>query len=67
MPLGWTLPLADRLNRPPAGPPDPTPIELGGVCAIIILLFALIALMPDFDGWSPDAGKTETGDHSQEG
>ena len=61
MPLGWTLPLEERLKHPDPGPPEPTPVELGGVFALIILFFALIALMPDFDGWAPN-GTDKKGD-----
>ncbi len=52
MPPGWTLPLDERLRRPDPGPPEPTAVELGGVFALVLLVFALIALMPDFDGWT---------------
>jgi hypothetical protein len=52
MPLGWTLPLEERLKHPDPGPPEPTAVELAGVFASILLFFALIALMPDFDGWT---------------
>jgi hypothetical protein len=55
MPPGWTLSLDDRLKQSASEPPDPTPAQLGGVFVLIFLFFALIALMPDFDGWS--AGK----------
>ena len=55
MPLGWTLPLEQRLKHPATGPPDPTLAQLGGVFALILLFFALIALMPDFDGWATGA------------
>jgi len=52
MPLGWTAPQADR-------PPQAT--DRGDVfeaAAIIVLLFVLIALLPEFDGsraqdWEP--------------
>jgi hypothetical protein len=61
MPVGWTASLETRLNRPPTGPRDPTPLELGGVGALIVLLIALIALMPDFDGWNPADEEKEDG------
>jgi hypothetical protein len=53
MPLGWTPSLEERLTHPDPGPPEPTAVELGGVFALILVIFALIALMPDFDGWAP--------------
>jgi hypothetical protein len=54
MPLGWAPPLDERLKHPDPGPPEPTSLELGGVFTLILLFFALIALMPDFDGWTAD-------------
>jgi hypothetical protein len=67
MPLGWALPLEERLKHPRPGPPDPTPVQLGGVFILIFLFFTLIALMPDFEGWAPgeDEGEVE-GDHDQD-
>ena len=65
MPLGWSLPLDERLKHPRSGPPDPTPVQLGGVFILIFLFFALIALMPDFDGWtSGGPGEKGEGDHN---
>jgi hypothetical protein len=64
MPLGWTLPLDERLKHPDPGPPEPTTVELSGVFALIFLFFALIALMPDFDGWAPN-GTDKEGDESK--
>ncbi len=63
MPLGWALPLDERLKRERPGPPDPTPMQLGGVFILIILVFTLIALMPDFDGWDPGQDGDGGGDH----
>ncbi len=65
MPLGWTAPLDQRLKRADQGPPEPTAAELGGVFALILLLFALIALMPDFDGWT--AGATDKMEEEDDG
>jgi hypothetical protein len=53
MPLGWTAPEADRHM---AGADRH---EAWMAAGIIVLLFALIALLPDFDGsqpkdWEPD-------------
>jgi hypothetical protein len=52
MPLGWTAPQADR-KLPGADKRD-----VQEAVAIIVLLFALIALLPEFDGsraedWEP--------------
>jgi hypothetical protein len=54
MPVGWTASPRMALARQAAEPPDPTPSQALGLVALIGALFALIALMPDFDGW--DAG-----------
>jgi hypothetical protein len=48
MPVGWTLPPERRAERP-ADPPIETAPLFELVC-IVGGLFALIALMPDFDG-----------------
>jgi hypothetical protein len=62
MPVGWTAPLEARLKREAAEPPSPTPVELGGVFVLIGLLFTLIALMPDFDGWGDDSAHSSDED-----
>jgi len=62
MPLGWTPPLEERLKHSDQGPPEPTALELGGVFALIAMLFALIALMPNFDGWAAGAGDKDSDD-----
>jgi hypothetical protein len=49
MPVGWTLP-AELMNRPIPGIADPEPRLLAETLAVIALLFALIALLPEFDG-----------------
>ncbi len=51
MPVGWTPPPEQAVDREDVGRADPDQIAflicfLGG-------LFALIALLPDFDGWRP--------------
>ena len=46
MPVGWALPYEERKIRPPV----PSPSELLLLIATLGLLFALIALLPDFDG-----------------
>jgi hypothetical protein len=47
MPVGW------EPEGGPAAPdtPDPGPAQLAGLAAVIGGLFALLALMPEFDGW----------------
>jgi hypothetical protein len=58
MPLGWRAPVADR-QLPGADRRDVF-VALAG----IVLLFALIALLPEFDGsraedWEPEDGKSD--------
>lgn len=53
MPVGWTVSPEQRRIHLARLPPDPTPLQLLGLAGLIASLFALIALMPDFDGWSP--------------
>ena len=55
MPVGWTLPADQR----PAKEGDLAPSELLSLICIIGGFFALIALMPDFDGWGGDSGGDE--------
>jgi hypothetical protein len=50
MPVGWTLSPQARLLRG-TKPSGPTPGALLAMISIVGGLFALIALMPDFDGW----------------
>jgi hypothetical protein len=45
MPVGWTAPEADRHL------PEGNPRDIWEAAAGILLLFALIALLPEFDGW----------------
>lgn len=56
MPVGWT-PSADTLNR------ETSPLTFNEAFALIYIIggiFAVIALMPEFDGWSAgDWGKQE--------
>ena len=46
MPVGWSLPYEDRKLRPPI----PSVGELLKLFATLGLLFAMIALLPQFDG-----------------
>jgi hypothetical protein len=64
MPVGWTLPSEERRARQASAPEGPTADELWGVIAFVGGLFALIALMPDFDGrrasdWDRQEGDDE--------
>jgi len=49
MPVGWTPSPADVQDRH-AVPPDLSPAEAAALIYILGAFFALIALMPDFDG-----------------
>ena len=49
MPVGWTLPAAQRSRVLAARPPEP-PADLFGLGLFLIGFFALFALLPDFDG-----------------
>ncbi|HEY3947844.1 hypothetical protein [Phenylobacterium sp.] len=49
MPVGWTLPAAQRSRVLAARPPEP-PADLLGLGLFLVGFFALLALLPDFDG-----------------
>ena len=49
MPLGWQLP-PDEAARREMNQPHPRPSDVLKVVAGLVLFFALIALMPEFDG-----------------
>ncbi|HEY5006607.1 MAG TPA: hypothetical protein VII42_01300 [Caulobacteraceae bacterium] len=49
MPVGWTLPDEQRARVLAARPPEP-PADLFGLGLFLFGFFALLALMPDFDG-----------------
>ena len=49
MPVGWAPSPAAVFDRPPA-PPDLSPAEAAALIYILGAFFALIALMPEFDG-----------------
>ena len=49
MPLGWTLPAAEAQARKLAHPGPPA-VEIWKVAGLLALFFALIALLPRFDG-----------------
>jgi hypothetical protein len=49
MPVGWAPSPADIVDRPVA--PDLTPAETVALIYILGAFFALLALMPEFDGW----------------
>ena len=52
MPVGWTLPLQQSLDSGWVNPIEPNQfLEL--VCALGIY-FCLLAMLPDFEGWSDE-------------
>jgi len=63
MPVGWSLPFEERRFQP-AGP---SASEVLILIATISLLFALIALMPEFDGTRSDDWGGQAGDDQEGG
>lgn len=64
MPVGWSLSTQQRLDRHLPGPKYPTGNELLELVCIMGVFFALMALMPDFDGsrtrdWGRQEGDDE--------
>jgi hypothetical protein len=61
MPVGWTLSPQERLSR--SASEAPSPAALFGLICALGGVFALIALMPDFQsgqgGWGPLEGDEE--------
>ena len=56
MPVGWTLPDEERLDAPgPAIDPMGLAIAVFGIGGLL----ALIASMPEFDGWDAQEGDDE--------
>ena len=49
MPVGWRLP-PDEAARREMNQPQPRPSDILKVVAGLVLFFALIALLPEFDG-----------------
>jgi len=54
MPVGWKPSPEQLWDRDISRAPGPGTRELLGALGFLGLLFALIALMPDFDGWQDD-------------
>jgi hypothetical protein len=52
MPVGWTLPLQQRLERD-----ESSPVELDQLLKVICVLgvyFCLLAMLPEFERWSDE-------------
>ena len=58
MPVGWSLPFEERKVRPQS----PTASQLLMLIGTLGLLFALIALLPEFDGTSSRDWDEQEGD-----
>ena len=56
MPVGWTLQGQRLLDLHAPGRPEPSLDELVGVACVIGGFFALVLLMPEFDGWDRQEG-----------
>ena len=62
MPLGWTVSPQQREIYLKTLPPDPSPTILFSLACLIGAFFALIALMPDFDGRTDSDWGRQEGD-----
>ena len=51
MPVGWTLSRQDRLERQRSSPIGPGTNQLLELICVLGVFFALMALLPEFDGW----------------
>jgi hypothetical protein len=60
MPVGWTLPAAERRERRRSEVQGPGLGAFVGLGAFLVGFFGLIALLPDFDGcWDREEGDDE--------
>ena len=64
MPVGWSQSRDGAFDRVGDSDDGLTPRRLVGLVLAIGSIFALIALMPDFDGWAPGDGNLRDGDDS---
>jgi hypothetical protein len=65
MPVGWTLSEQARQDRGLPPPALPTAREAFGLLCVIGGLFAIIALMPAFDGWREGDWDAQEGDEKR--
>ncbi len=63
MPVGWTPSPQQLLERELSRPMSPSANQLLELICAVGLLFALIALMPDFDGSRAGDWDEQEGDH----
>jgi hypothetical protein len=62
MPVGWTPSPEQILDRQAAATPGPSAEQLLSLALFVGGLFALIALLPAFDGWGPGDWDRQEGD-----
>jgi hypothetical protein len=62
MPVGWTPSPGQILDRQAAATPGPSAEQMLDLALFLGGLFALIALMPEFDGWGPGDWDRQEGD-----
>lgn len=67
MPVGWVPSPQQVLEHQAARPLAPTLDELWPALFIIIGIFGLIAVMPDFDGWRVGDWDPQEGDDEERG
>jgi hypothetical protein len=65
MPVGWVLPREQMLAWEAARPADLSPHDLLALVCLLGGFFALIALMPDFDGWGAGERDEQAGDEER--
>ena len=64
MPVGWAPSPGEILNHAPT-PPELTPAEAVALIYILGAFFALLALMPQFDGWRDGDWDEQEGDRDK--
>ena len=52
MPVGWALPLQQRLERDNTSPVEP--MQLLRVICVLGIYFCLLAMLPEFERWSDE-------------
>jgi hypothetical protein len=63
MPVGWAPSRADMIGRP--AEPGLSPAETVALIYILGAFFALLALMPEFDGWQDGDWDEQEGDRKK--
>jgi hypothetical protein len=65
MPVGWSPSPQQVLERQAEADPGPTAEQLLNLAFFLGGLFALIALLPEFDGWAPGDWDAQEGDDDE--